>query len=330
MNCMSKRGTVAIETAIGMTAVLIFIGAILSVLTVYRTDLIMQAATDQSCEKLSLYMPLSVTASDAISTLTNAMPDDAPDMSDSLQEALTVLAGIDAASDRTLTSEIFTLAFAGTFEDDIAASYVERNGGSGFMLPEDIDVAFDLSSDISAIRVDVSYSVMTLAGPVTRNITSFVPFYGDFDLFLSGASTEAPDTDVWGKNNLERGTWFEEYYGADLPHTFPVINSFEDGMATSFVSMDVTAPTYSDPSNITEKILEEASELAAFDGADVTISGQEYNIPGESITGRTLLVVIPENASPESVAAIEYAGAQALLQGVSVRVEQYGVSNRYS
>ena len=330
MKCMGRKGSIALETAIGMTAVLVFIGAVLSVLMALRTDMIMQAAVDQSAEKLSLYMPLSVTASDTISTLTNAMPDDAPDLSESVQDALAVLAGVDDLSDRALTSAVFTLALAGTFEDDIASSYVDRNGGSSFMLPDDIDVSFDLSSDISAIRVDVTYSVSTLAGPVSRDIVSYVPFYGDFDLFLSGSSSEEePDTDVWSKDNLTRGSWFEDYYGANLPHTFPVINSYENGIATSFVSIDVTAPSYSDPSNITERIMEEVSELADFNGADVNISGREYNIPESSIEGRTLLVVVPENASPESMAAIEYAGAQALLQGVSLRVEQYGISERY-
>lgn len=330
MNYTNRKGSITIETAIGMTVVLVFIGAILSVLMVFRTDMIMQASVDQSSEKLSLYMPLSVTAADTISTLTNAMPEDAPDMSEAVQSALMVLAGVDTASDKALTSEILTLALAGTFEDDIASSYVDRNGGSEFMLPDDIDVSFVLSSDISAIRVEVSYSVSTLVGPVSRNVVSYVPFYGDFELFLSGSSSDEPDTDVWSKNNLERGTWFEEYYGANLPHTFPVINSYEDGIATSFVSIDVTAPSYSDPSNVTSRVLEEISDLAGFNGADVNIGGREYNVPGSSILGRTLLVVVPENASPESLAAIEYAGAQALLQGVSVRVEQYGVSGRYS
>ena len=71
----NKHGSVTIESAVAFTAVLVFLAAIISVINIYRTDILMRRAQEQTCEKVAMLCPLTVTASDVFSTAVNAFPD---------------------------------------------------------------------------------------------------------------------------------------------------------------------------------------------------------------------------------------------------------------
>ena len=328
----SRRGSITIEAAIALAVTICFITSVVTAISLIRTDILMQRAVSNTCEDFALLMPLSVTAADAVSTFTNALPEDVSlgqDATGTMTTVVTRLAGFDVASDRALTEAVFDALLSSEFEDDIAERYVEYNSGSEFFLPSSIDVDFEIDAITGFIAVNVTYQVDTIAGTVTMHVTDGIPFYGDLELFLNGNDTfgeEGNDEDVWHMSNIDRGIWFEEHYGTNLPHTFPVINDFDGGQATSYVSIDLNRPTYEDPSRIQGKIEEQIDELAGFDGADVTINGTSYNIDGSSIDSRRLVVVIPSNSPEASVDTISSLQGYAEANGVELIVDTYGNS----
>ncbi|MCR5528532.1 MAG: hypothetical protein K6F49_04855 [Saccharofermentans sp.] len=326
----SKRGSITIETAIAFTVTLCFITSVLTAVSLIRTDVLMQRAVSNTCEDFALLTPLSVTAADTVSTLTNMLPDgtsEEQDTDNATSLMVQRLSGFDIASDRSLTEAVFDLALSSHFEDDIAQKYVEYNDGSEFFLPDTIDVDFDIDTHNGFIAVIVSYSVDTIVGPVTMHVTDGIPFYGDLELFLNGSEdTEESEEDVWGMNNLDRGQWFEEHYGSNLPHTFPVINDLQDGVATSYLSIDLNRPTNQSQERVERSVTEEIDSLASFNGADVNIGGTSYNISASDIDSRRLVIVIPSNSPEDGVRYIEDLEDYAEANNVELVITTYGTS----
>lgn len=324
MNCMNRRGSVSLETSISFGIVIIFITAIISVTVFLRTDILMQRAVSKSCEDFAHLTPFSITASDAVSTLTNALPDSFND-NETVVRVGSLVSGLDEVSSGGLRAAALNILLGQRFSDDIASEYCEYNG-STFWMPDEIYVDFNIGDYY--IEVYVIYSINTIIGPVQREIISTIPFYGDFELFLSESegSSEVSD-DIWHRNNFERGRAFAQRYGANLPPTFPVINYRRGGEIGSIVSIDLNRPTYSVPSVSMLRISEEINQLAGFDGADVTINRERIVVRGEDIRSRTLIVVIPQD-SPEALRAGVYSMENyALINGVTLRVEEYGTSS---
>ena len=75
MKSKNKRGSVTLESAIAFTVTLVFIASIVSAIDFYRTDILMRRSVEQTCEKMALLYPVSVPASDLVSSAVNAFPD---------------------------------------------------------------------------------------------------------------------------------------------------------------------------------------------------------------------------------------------------------------
>lgn len=323
MSSISKKGMVSLETAISFSLVVVFITAIISVASFLRTDILMQRAVEQSCEDIGHFMPLSIIASDYISTLVNALPDTFTD-TEAIEKTGAVIAGLDIYTSGALRSEALNLLIGQRFADDIASEYADYNGSS-FFGPQDIWADFDIYDFY--IEVTVTYSVNTIIGPMQRQIISTIPFYGDFELFLSDEEGACEDgNDIWHQNNFVRGKYFAEKYGANLPHTFPTINYYSNGRIASIVSIDLNRPTYSTPAACIARITGEIDKIAAFDGADVMISGTRYYVPSYGIYQRNLIVVIPSDSPQSCILALNSMEAYALSHGVNLQIIQDGTS----
>ena len=323
MNCMNRRGSVSLETAISFSIVLVFITAIISVTAFLRTDILMQRAVSQSCEDLSHFMPFTVLASDSISTFVNALPDEYED-DGTIERAGEVMTAADNLTGGELRSGVLNVMLGERFTDDIAAEYAEYNGSS-FFGPDSITVDFGIEDYY--IDVYIVYTVNTIIGPVSREIYSTIPFYGDFELFLSeDVSAEESSDSIWHENNFVRGRYFAEQYGANLPSTFPAINSYSAGTAGSVVSIDLNRPTYANPSSTVIRLTEQIDELANFNGADVQIDGERYVVYGDSIRQRILTVVIPEDSPEIGVSTVYSMQEYASLRGIDLNVVQDGNS----
>ena len=162
-----KKGSVTIESAICFTMVLVLIAGIVSALNLYRTDILMTRAVNQTCENVSLLFPLTVPAGDAASVLLNAFPDtslDGTNASKVLGTVAKVAGGVDQASGHKLQESVLEGVLAGTMAKNIVSYYKQRNGGSSFFCPDDIDVRLDISTKRHIIEVTTDYSVVTIVG----------------------------------------------------------------------------------------------------------------------------------------------------------------------
>jgi hypothetical protein len=126
----NKRGSVTIESSIAFTVVLVFIASMISVINIYRTDILMRRAQEQTCEKVSMICPLAITASDVISTTVNAFPDieiDGISGSDAISQVAKFITGADMASGYTIEEMVLEGALGGYMANDEAIEYLRGN-----------------------------------------------------------------------------------------------------------------------------------------------------------------------------------------------------------
>ncbi len=332
---MNRRGQIAIEAAIAFTITLVLLASIVSAMDLYRTDILMRRSCEQTCEKMSLLYPVSVPASDLLSAAVNAFPDSAGGGSkgaEVVSKVFSTATGFDSATGHTIGELIMQGVFSHTMEEQIREAYIERNGGSDFFVPDEIDVFFEINDEHHIIEVTTEYSVVTLAGRKTRSIYSVIPLYGDPVLMLNGESSDSSEEDkkesIWSLSNFERGDAFRALYGANLPKTFPVIDAYNDGEITAIRSMDLTSPYYQDTAHIEKKIREDVTALSNFEAQSSNINGTVYTV--DRVDSRYLNIVIPENSGQIGKETIEEMKGYALIHGVILVITECDTSERYS
>ena len=326
-----KKGSVTIESAICFTGVLILIACIISALNLYRTDILMTRSVNQCCENISLLYPLTVPAGDAASVLLNAFPDtgiEGTKASSVMGTVAKAVGGLDSVSGHRLEESVLDGVLAGTMAKNIVKCYKQRNGGSSFFCPDDIDIQFDISSKRHIIEVTVDYSVLTVAGRKNRTVYSIIPMYGDSSLILEGDDPDNKTGDIWSLNNFSRGDQFRKIFNTNLPKTYPVIDSNNNGNVGSVKSIDLTAPYYKSKSKITKSIKTDIDEMSNFKGADKKIDGKDYSV--KNIKSRTLTVVIPKNSPHDRKSTIESLKEYAKGKGVDLVIKEYGKSTKYT
>jgi len=329
--CTDRRGSTALETAVALSAALVFICSIVSIIVFHRAEILMQRSVVQACEEMSLVSPLQIPAGDAASTLINLFPDKKlGDFkgSEVLKKIGSVLIGVDSYSDNAIENLILENTMAHTIANKIRSGYIARNNNSDFYVPDMIDVDLNIDRDHHVMEVECNYSIVTLAGNFRRTIYQTVPMYGKFELFLYSGSNREED-DIWSKDNFTRGDYFLEQQGANLPKTFPVINSFQGGIAKSIVSVDLTAPTYRSETRIKRLLASEIDDLAGFTGADVFIDGRRYTVNGRDIRKKVLTVIIPSNSPQNAKETAESMKNYASLHNITLNIVEYGNSKRY-
>ena len=338
VHAKNRRGQIALEAAITFTIALVFLAAVVSAMDFYRTDILMRRSVEQTCEKMSLLYPVSVPATDFLSAAVNAFPDlgigDTKGAAVIAKVASAAL-GIDSATGHTVKDLILQGVFSHTMEDQIRNGCIERNGGSDFFVPDDIEVFFAVNDKHHIIEVTTEYSVVTLAGRKQRSIYSVIPLYGEPVLMLqskpdSDVSKDENDSekdDIWSLGNFDRGDRFREIYGANLPKTFPVIDSADGGEVTAIRSIDLTSPYYQDISNINKELKSDIDKLEDFEPQTAVIDGQTYSV--DNVDSRHLTVIIPENSGGAGREAVEDLKGYAFVHGVILEIVEYGNSERY-
>lgn len=331
----SKKGQVTIEAAIAFTITLVFLASVISSIDYYRTDILMRRSVEQTCEKMSLLYPVSIPASDLMSAAVNAFPD--LGIGDTkgaavISKVASVGLGIDDVTGHTLKELILQGVFSHTMEEQIRQGCIDRNGGSDFFVPDDIEVFFAINDKHHIIEVTTEYSVVTLAGRKHRNIYSVIPLYGEPVLMLQDEEHkqqegEANKNDIWSLSNFDRGDAFREQYGANLPKTFPVIDSVDGGDITAIRSIDLTSPYYQDTSNIQKKLRDDINSISRFEPQSAVINGTTYTV--DHVDSRHLTVVIPENSGQAGREAVEELKGYAFVHGVILDICEYGTSEKY-
>ena len=333
MSCTNnKKGSVVLETAITFTVTLVFICSIISVIVFMRTDILMQRSFDQACEQTAVLTPLSIPLSDTVSVLVNAFPElgtGSTKGGEVIKKVASLIGGIDLYTGNSLENLLLEQTLAHDIANKVRRGYIERNGGSEFFVPDLIDVDIRINKKMCIMEVTCTYRVLTLAGSIERKIYSSVPVYGRFDLMLNPFAAKDEERDIWSEDNFTRGDFFREENGSNLPKTFPVIDSFDNGTCTSVYSIDLTSPYYASDRRVTNQIKGEIDSLADFEGADVMINKRRYVVDGSDIRRRVLTVVIPGNADDASRARVESMTGYASSRGVKMNIVEYGSSGRY-
>ncbi len=331
----NKMGQVTVEAAIAFTITLVFLASVVSAIDYYRTDILMRRSVEQTCEKMSLLYPVSVPATDLMSAAVNAFPDlgiGDTKGAEVVSKVVSVALGLDDATGHNLKELILQGAFSHTMEEQIRQGCIERNGGSDFFVPDDVEVFFNISDEHHIIEVTTEYSVVTLAGRKERSIYSVIPLYGDPVLMLQSeehkqSEGEDSSNDIWSMSNFDRGDAFREQYGANLPKTFPVIDSVDGGDVTAIRSIDLTSPYYQDTANVQKKIKDDIRSIGGFEPQSAVINGQTYTV--DHVDSRHLTVIIPENSGSAGREAVEELKGYAFVHGVILDICEYGTSERY-
>ncbi len=331
----NKMGQVTVEAAIAFTITLVFLASVVSAIDYYRTDILMRRSVEQTCEKMSLLYPVSVPATDLMSAAVNAFPDlgiGDTKGAEVVSKVVSVALGLDDATGHNLKELILQGAFSHTMEEQIRQGCIERNGGSDFFVPDDVEVFFNISDEHHIIEVTTEYSVVTLAGRKQRSIYSVIPLYGDPVLMLQSeehkqSEGEDSSNDIWSMSNFDRGDAFREQYGANLPKTFPVIDSVDGGDVTAIRSIDLTSPYYQDTANVQKKIKDDIRSIGGFEPQSAVINGQTYTV--DHVDSRHLTVIIPENSGAAGREAVEELKGYAFVHGVILDICEYGTSERY-
>lgn len=299
----NKKGSITIEVSIVFSVLLILITMYITAMNVQKTDLYMQSAIEQTSEEIAVLAPFSRITSLMLDSL---LTDE--DLSGNANEALnslkTMTGDFNDLTGLNLEELVLNGVLSNRIKNDIAHEFMQRTDSKDFFAPKSIDVILKINHQNKVIEEYVTYGVSTVFGEVYRSHYSVIPFYGKFfsdDESSNSSGNLSLDSDInpWELGNFERGEFFNSEYGANLPSTFPVIDKFDNGLATSIVSLDLTKDTYSKNSNIEKKILDKLDQIENFDGANANINGENYCINSSDIKDKELLIVIPSN-SPEN------------------------------
>ena len=327
-NKKNRSGSIVIESAIGFTFVLILLTVMITSMNLHKTDISMQAAIEQDTEDLSAFLPFVRFGAEGVNLVTGNedMGSTAAETYDEIAELSGRISDIAGCSiEELLTDQVL----GALIKNDVASNYIERCGDTDLYVPDSIYVEVCYDPDKNAIEELITYNVPTVFGDVHRTHYAAIPFYGGYNSSLKTCIETGSEDGInpWDLSNLERGTYFEDAYGSNLPHLFPVINSFSDGNCTSTISIDLTKDKYSSSANIDKVINKEIGELAAFNGADVNIRGERYVVDKNDIRSRTLNVIIPENTPEDRRKILFEAIENHCSAGVQVNIYSQGISN---
>jgi len=124
---------------------------------------------------------------------------------------------------------------------------------------------------------------------------------------------------VWKLDPLKRGQEIEKMLGRSpqLTQNFPVIDRFENGVATSIKSIDLGAKSYQNIGQLTSTVKGYVGELANWQGVR---QWGDVSIDNNMITARELLLAIPQGATQAQLTALQQLQQWASTVGVTVNV----------
>lgn len=121
---------------------------------------------------------------------------------------------------------------------------------------------------------------------------------------------------VWQMNPFRRRVAIENMLGRSpqLAQNFPVIDRWQNGIATSIKSIDLMAKSYQNINTLTRTVQGYINTLANWQGA----TWGNITIQANQIVGRELILAIPPNASAAQIQALQQLQQSALNQGINL------------
>jgi hypothetical protein len=136
------------------------------------------------------------------------------------------------------------------------------------------------------------------------------------------SSPNAAESSVWELGPGLRGQAIEQALGQNFPGNFPVIDKFENGLATSIKSLDLGAPSYQDAAALDRTLSGYIDKVVNYNGTGPQ-GWAGVIIPQSQITGRALDLAIPNAGTAVQQKIINQAVLNGAAKGVTVNVIIY-------
>jgi hypothetical protein len=124
---------------------------------------------------------------------------------------------------------------------------------------------------------------------------------------------------VWKLGPGPRGEAIEQAFGHNLPGNFPVIDRFNNGVASSIKSIDLDGASYLTGNTLGNTLTRYVDKVAGFNGR----TWADQVIRSSDIKGRALDVVVPHSGSAAQQATLNQIIKYGSTKGVTVNVIPY-------
>lgn len=204
---------------------------------------------------------------------------------------------------------------------------------AGFPLPaHKRQIYLEWDEEANSLLITLFVSLDTLFGPYEREIPAAIPLWSmhtDSVRDSDPEDREDEDDTIWSESNFNRGKFFREKAGANLPFNYPVICYYQAGVAKSVRSIDPNAPSYQDPDKARKSILRDLDRLADFESYSGR-AGKQPAVEAGSIRHKSYILYVPKNL-PATYQAnfFEEIRAEAAARGIDLDLKPFAHSHRY-
>ena len=312
-----KKGTrlsaiLSFEAALVFPLILMLIFTFIGGIQGEQDAMILSHALDQTAREAALLLPLADLLEkyvDPKSFIEEVIPD-------------TTLAGIALDGLADIGATVLASPFLLERVDRWARATAQSQGGKAPIGARRL--AIDVDGSSQTIWLCLSFEQTTLFTRGWTEVKSRIPIW-NAHLFKEEEDESQQDRDgIWLLPNFERGQAIRKIFGGHLPQFYPVIASWDGRQAVSIKSMDLTAPSWSSPSAVSQRISKLVQDLAVFEGA-----GGEGPQAGQ-IRSKKLILVIPDNEIGwKTQGLVNQWVRDARNQGVTLEVREYGTSHAH-
>ncbi len=299
------KAALSIEAAIVIPALLIFIGFIYLYIFSIRIDLLYQEAGYSAVRELELLLSLS----DQKDLKSNAAKDYKEKIKKYFENRITAK-GLNLRQNYWLKNN------------------VNPRISIFFIRDENYQL---LRDEIKGLEYKFSYSSPKILGAKTYSYKLPIPYWGGLklnSLEIEDNKEDKQEKSIWSEHNFKRGNYFRKKYGANLPHSYPVVAKVNGSTITSIMSLDLTAPSYKNFENLNNQVSYQANKLKNFSGTKDW--GQDkITIDVNNIKNKKLLIIIPKNSDASSKLYLKQIKKQLEQPGFSIEVIEDGVSEKF-
>lgn len=332
-----KKGSIVLEMAIAMPVFIIIAAIILTAITCVHADISFSHAVDQVSGEVAVMIPVMGAGIDVISEISSFLPGNADndekdnDGLSGLAKGLGIVSAITEYAEFEIEDYLGTFLFGQALKNRIEETFDSLCDGDVICRDriQDVSVFIDYDQSESVVWIRVYYQWVTPFGSFDKMIQSVAPIYGDLEMELPDDEDTQSDDEIWDQSNFARGLYFRNRLGANLPSNFPVIATWENFTATSIKSIDLTAPTYQNNGNVTDKIYSHIDDLSQFSGTEQPWGEEQIIIHSEDIHNKELIIIIPANSEESVKSELEACKAYAENCDVDLVIVEIGNSNKY-
>lgn len=170
------------------------------------------------------------------------------------------------------------------------------------------------------LRLEIYWRMPFLFFEMEEKLFSYIPLWKGKDFSKENSQEEKKvEKNIWKEENFQRGHFFAEKEGAQLPRAFPVIQSFETGKAKMIKSIDLNKKSYRDEKILKEKLKIWSKKLKAFKGA----RWGKHQIEEKDILEKTLIIYCPEDSPQNLLAVLNAFAEEQKKEGMIVVIKFY-------